>query len=210
MVQYVKFISKSRIEYPPVNKAGIMNYNKDTKRLEADGYKILEEVPKPIPADSHIEYQDMFDSVREVLIEPTEEQRFESLRSAKLAKYESNRDAFLAEPVFYKDLDWDSDLDQKINLGYKIGIMQEDEICTWVSADGITSMDCTKDDLKSILQLIVDKVTYVWQLKNPAIKREIMNAKTIEELEAVDIEYPQISKSDGSIMTFPTSESELE
>lgn len=210
MTKYVKFISESKIEYPPINKDGIINYNQDIHRLKMDGYKVLEEVSKPIPDDSHIEYQEFFDSVKEILIEPTEEQRFESLRSGKLAEYESNRDVFLAAPVFYKDLDWDSDLDQKTNLSFRLSVMKDDEVCTWVSADGVTSMECTKEDLSSILQLIADKSTYVWQLKNPKIKKEIFAATTVEELEAIDIEYPYQKVFDGSVMTFPTSESELE
>ena len=38
---YVKFISETKIEFPPKNKGSIINYDKAEKRLIADGYKLL-------------------------------------------------------------------------------------------------------------------------------------------------------------------------
>ena len=186
-----------------------MNYDKNFAQLEADGYKRLEKINTPIPADSYIEYQELFDTVKEILVEPSEEQRLNAAKSVRLQENERKRDEFLNAPVFYKDLDWDADLDQKINLAYKIDSMKEDETCVWVSADGMHSLNCTKEDLLNIFQLLVRKTTYVWQIKNPYIKNAILDAKTIEELNAIDINYQDILKIEGDSMVFTVDEHQI-
>ena len=47
MTKYAKFISDTKIEFAPVNKGGIINYNLDVDRMEQDGYKEFVEVEKP-------------------------------------------------------------------------------------------------------------------------------------------------------------------
>lgn len=46
-MDYVKYIDEKTIEYPPINKDGIINYNLDINQLTIDGYKQLVPVEKP-------------------------------------------------------------------------------------------------------------------------------------------------------------------
>lgn len=102
-MMYVKLIDNN-IEFPPVNKLdeGIMNYNLDTERLIADGYKPLTEVERPeTNRYYHIEYTESEDTITEVIVyDETQEEadareaqeRQEYLATLSLTK----REVFLA------------------------------------------------------------------------------------------------------------------
>ena len=47
MTKYVKFISDTKIEYAPINKDGIINYNLDVDRMKQDGYKEFVKIERP-------------------------------------------------------------------------------------------------------------------------------------------------------------------
>lgn len=116
----------------------------------------------------------------------------EKLEQAKQAKYSENetiRDAFLVEGVEYKEILWDSDLEQKLNISVQVSTMGDEDTVVWVAKDGVTSLECSKADLLAIGQLLTTMTAYVWQIKNPQIKTAIANATTIEEVEAIEIEY---------------------
>ena len=116
----------------------------------------------------------------------------EKLEQAKQAKYNENeaiRDAFLVSGVEYKDILWDSDLEQKLNISVQLSNMNDEDTVVWVAMDGVTSLECTKEDLTNIGALLTIMTAYVWQFKNPAIKQAIANAETIEEVEAIEIVY---------------------
>lgn len=189
MTKYVKFISNTEIEYPPKNKDGIINYDKNLSKLLQDGYKELIELKIKVPQDSHIEYRETKENIIEHLIEPTLEQRLWVAKSAKLQENDTKRDEYLNAAILYKDLYWDSDLDQKINLGYKLDTIGDNETCEWVCADGVHSLECTKEDIAMILDLLIKKTTYVWQFKNPMLKKQILGAQTVDELNKIEIEY---------------------
>lgn len=46
-MDYVKYIDEKTIEYPPINKDGIINYNLDINKLIEDGYRQLIPVDRP-------------------------------------------------------------------------------------------------------------------------------------------------------------------
>lgn len=126
------------------------------------------------------------------VVDNTEEYQQHELEYAKARKNALNvkiRDEFLNQPIEYKGILWDSDLDQKINLGYSIDKLSDDETISWFGADGISTLEATKEDLINILGLIVQKTTFVWQIRNPEIKTAINNAKNIAEVDAIDISY---------------------
>lgn len=114
------------------------------------------------------------------------------LELAKEAKYKENetiREQFLISGVVYKEILWDSDIEQKLNLSIQIPSMGDEDVVTWVAMDGITSLECTKADLMAIGQILTQMTAYVWQYKNPQIKTAIAEAETIEEVEAIEIVY---------------------
>ena len=116
----------------------------------------------------------------------------EKLEQAKQAKYKENetiREQFLVSGVEYKDILWDSDLEQKLNISVQLADMGDEDVVTWVAMDGVTSLECTKADLLAIGQLLTQMTAYVWQYKNPTNKTAIAEAETIEEVEAIEIVY---------------------
>lgn len=72
-MKYVKFISETQIEYPPINKDGIFNYNVNVELMLADGYKPLIEAEKP-QGEYTLTYRDDGDCITEVITVPTEEE----------------------------------------------------------------------------------------------------------------------------------------
>lgn len=118
-----------------------------------------------------------------------DEEKLEQAKQAKYNENESVREAFLLDGVVYKDILWDSDSDQKVNLMYAVSSLGEGETIVWVGKDGVSSLECTKEDLLAIGQLLTVKTAYVWQIRNPQIKMMIEAAETIEEVEAIEISY---------------------
>lgn len=119
----------------------------------------------------------------------TPEQKFQEAKQAKFAENETIRERFLVSGVMYNGLLWDSDIEQKLNISVQVASMGDEDTVTWVSMDGVTSLVCTKQDLLNIGALLTQMTAYVWQYKNPKIKTAINNAKTIEELDAIEIVY---------------------
>ena len=116
----------------------------------------------------------------------------ELLEDAKQAKYNENetiRDSFLVSGVTYKNILWDSDIEQKLNISIQVSNMGDSDTVIWVAMDGVTSLECTKQDLLNIGALLTQMTAYVWQFKNPEIKQAIANATTIEEVESIEIDY---------------------
>lgn len=116
-------------------------------------------------------------------------EKLEKAKQAKLQENETTREQFLVSGVEYKDILWDSDIEQKLNISVQVASMGDEDIVTWVAMDGVTSLECTKGDLLAIGQLLTQMTAYVWQYKNPMIKTAIAKAETIEEVEAIEIVY---------------------
>lgn len=110
-------------------------------------------------------------------------------KAAKLGENETVREQFLVSGVEYKDILWDSDIEQKLNISIQVSQVSDKDTIDWVAMDGITSLECTKEDLLNIGALLTQMTAYVWQYKNPTIKTMINNAQTIEEVNAIQIVY---------------------
>lgn len=139
----------------------------------------------------------------------------EKLEQARQAKYKENetiRDAFLVSGVTYKDILWDSDLEQKLNISVQLSTMGDGETVVWVAMDGVTAMECTKQDLINIGALLTTMTAYVWQFKNPAIKAAIAEAQTEEELNEIEIVYDmgEINEEIENEVSTDTTDSETE
>lgn len=117
------------------------------------------------------------------------EEQLEQAKQAKYAENETIRDAFLVSGVIYRDILWDSDIEQKLNISVQVANMDDEDVVTWVAMDGVTSLECSKEDLLNIGMLLTQMTAYVWQFKNPEIKTAINDAQSLEELEAIKIVY---------------------
>lgn len=115
----------------------------------------------------------------------------EELAKAKEAKMQENatkRDEHLLAGVVYKDVLFDSDTDQKINLQSYVPNMSDTDTVIWLGKDN-QPLECTKEDLMAIGGLIRGLTVQVWSVKNPAYVEAINNATTMEELNAINIDY---------------------
>lgn len=117
------------------------------------------------------------------------QKELEKAKEEKLKDNETIREQFLVSGVEYKDILWDSDIEQKLNISIQLSSMGDEDVVTWVAMDGITSLECTKADLLAIGELLTKMTAYVWQYKNPMLKTAINNAETIEELNTIEIVY---------------------
>lgn len=189
MTQYAKYISNTEIEFPPKNKGNIINYNLDYEQLIEDGYKEFIPAEKEIGKAYAITYVDLEDKVKEIATEIIPDPA-EVLAQAKQTKVNENdiaRDAALNQGVTYKDVLFDSDTDQKVNLLATVSTMSETEHIIWFGMDN-QPLNCSKEDLLNIGGLITQLHSFCWG-KNYQIKTAIEEASTVEEVEAIEINY---------------------
>lgn len=112
------------------------------------------------------------------------------LEKAKIDKISINdelRDMALMSGVVYKDVLFDSDTDQKVNLLAIITTMPDDDNIVWFGMNNEPLL-CSKADLIAIGELITELHAYCW-MRNAEIKQEIAEAETMEQLNEVDISY---------------------
>jgi len=120
----------------------------------------------------------------------TEEADLIELNNAKKIKIQENdtvRDEAINSGVLYKDVLFDSDTDQKVNLLAIVSTMGDEDVITWFGMDN-QPLECTKEDLINIGGLITALHSFCWG-KNAEIKAEINEAETIEEVEVIEIDY---------------------
>lgn len=89
-MKYAKFISKTKIEYPPLNKGNILNYNICESELLKDGYKPLQEGIMPDNEELTVTYEETEDKIIQHIVLPSEEelrekenQRIQGLKCTK-------------------------------------------------------------------------------------------------------------------------------
>ena len=124
----------------------------------------------------------------------------EQLEQAKLSKIGENdsaRDEALNAGVTYKDVLFDSDTDQKVNLLAVVTTMGDEETIVWFGKDN-QPLVCAKEDLINIGGLITQLHSFCWN-KNAEIKAEINYAQTIEEVEAIEIDY-SMEEEDATVV----------
>ena len=114
----------------------------------------------------------------------------EALEQAKETKVQENdraRDEALLSGVTYKDVLFDSDTDQKVNLLATVSMLQEGQTIVWYGMDN-QPLECDKEDLINIGGLITSLHSFCWN-KNALIKSEINQATTVIEVEEIEINY---------------------
>lgn len=115
------------------------------------------------------------------------EEKLADAKQVKVSENDTARDEALNGGVTYKGVLFDSDTDQKVNLLATVGSMSDEATVVWFGMDN-TPLVCTKEDLTNIGGLITQLHTFCWT-KNAEIKAEIGYASTIEEVEAIEIDY---------------------
>ena len=190
--RYAKLI-EGKIEDAPQNKDGVINYNLDVDLMIADGYKplIKAEIPQTIRM-YHFEYEEHENDITEIVVydETQEEADARILEQAKISKIQENdiaRDTALLSGVTYKNVLFDSDTDQKVNLLATVSSMDDEQTIVWYGMDN-QPLVCTKEDLINIGGLITSLHSFCWN-KNALIKTEINSATTIAEVEEIEISY---------------------
>lgn len=114
-------------------------------------------------------------------------EKLEQAKQLKIAENDNKRDEALNQGVEYKEVLFDSDTDQKVNLLAVVTTMGEEETIVWFGKDN-QPLVCSKEDLINIGGLITSLHSFCWN-KNAEIKAEINYATTIEELETIEIDY---------------------
>lgn len=105
----------------------------------------------------------------------------------KIIENDNLRDEALNKGVVYNNILFDSDTDQKVNLLATVSSISDTDTITWFGMNN-DSLICTKQDLINIGGLITQLHSFCWT-KNAEIKEQIKQAKTIEEVENIEIDY---------------------
>lgn len=118
---------------------------------------------------------------------PYEEYQLYKLKQDKIMLNEELRDSALYGGVTYQNVLFDSDTDQKVNLSETVRDMSDTDTITWFGMDN-TALLCTKADLLAIGEEIRNLTKFCWGM-NAYYKDLINQAETIEEVEAIEINY---------------------
>lgn len=191
MTLYAKFISNTQVEFPPKNKGNIINYNLNVEELLKDGYKEFIPATKEIGKAYNIVYIEVTSTIREIATEitPDPEVLLQQAKEAKIQENDIIRDEALNQGVEYKNVLFDSDTDQKVNLIAMVESMNASQKIIWFGKDN-QPLECTKQDLINIGGLITQLHSFCWS-KNYEIKQAINACQTIEELENIIIDYKE-------------------
>lgn len=163
----------------------IQNNNLITAKTEEALTRFYDNV-LPLPSDYEYDKYIVVDG--ELVLNPEYDALM--LERAKRQKTDENdvaRDNALNEGVVYKDVLFDSDTDQKVNLLAMVGAMSDEDTIIWYGMNNVP-LECTKLDLINIGGLITTLHSFCWN-KNAEIKQEINEAETIEEVNAIVINY---------------------
>ena len=188
---YAKYINEKQIEFAPKNKGNIINYNLNVEELTKDGYKPFIEAEKDPDKNYNIIYRDTETQIIEVAIEiiPDPVELLQQAKQQKIYENDTARDEALNSGVVYKEVLFDSDTDQKVNLLATISMMSDTNTIEWFGMNNY-SLICTKQDLLNIGGFITALHSYCWT-KNAETKEAIRNASTIEEVNNIVIDYNQ-------------------
>lgn len=136
-------------------------------------------------------HKDYYKIVNDEIIKKTDEEiaadELEKAKQTKVYENDYTRDSVINGGVVYKNVLFDSDTDQKVNL---IGISQEmsdTDTIVWFGKNN-DALECTKEDLENIGALITQLQTFCWT-RNAEIKHAISLAETIEEVTEIVIDY---------------------
>ena len=137
--------------------------------------------------DDYQEGKYIIDGVKLVFNEDWTTIELNNLKNKKILENDAKRELALNGGVEYKGVLFDSDTDQKINLLATISMLNDETTLLWFGMDN-TPLECSKQDLINIGGEITALHTFCWT-QNAEIKQEIENAKDIEDLNNIEINY---------------------
>lgn len=124
----------------------------------------------------------------EVILDPElDEKKLQEAKELKVQENDTARDEALLQGVTYKDVLFDSDTDQKVNLLATVSTMSDKDTITWFGKYN-QPLECSKQDLVDIGGLITMLHAFCWN-KNSQIKQQISLAKSVSEVEFIEITY---------------------
>lgn len=133
------------------------------------------------------ETQDEYILVGDEYLRTDDSKAVADAKNKKIKENDIARDIALNEGVTYRDVLFDSDIDQKINLLAKITIMSDEDTITWYGMDN-QALECTKGDLIAIGNKISDLHTFCWT-RNAELKETIGRARTVNGVNKIKIDY---------------------
>ena len=185
-MKYVKLIDGRQLENLTNDKA--MNYLDETE-LNNAGYKEFIPATKEQGQPYRYSYEEtatqIIEHVEEII--PSPEDLLKMAKEAKIQENDEKRDIALIAGVTYKNILFDSDTDQKVNLLAMVSAMSDDDKIVWYGMNN-EALECSKDDLIAIGAFITTLHSFCWQ-KNAEIKQLIAEAETIEAVNAIEIDY---------------------
>ena len=192
MKKFAKLINETSIEFPPKNKGNIINYNLNEEFLIQDGYKEF------VPAEKEVNksYKRIIEIATEIP-QPTPDEQLAQAKEAK--KQEASNKA--TEYIQSGEALYEYTLGKHIeatdgNIGkfaayavaYIKGQLAPLDTVIWNTKEDET-VELTQEQVSDILNGLGLVQANVWTVKYPAYLQQIEQASTIEELEAIEIDY---------------------
>lgn len=114
-------------------------------------------------------------------------------KKIKLSENIKKRDERLNAGIMYKNILFDSDTDQKVNLMAMASFMADDDTITWLGKNN-QPLNCTKEDLLNIGNLIVQLTSAIWGSDglNQYYINAINDCSTVEQVNNIVIDYDNI------------------
>lgn len=200
MKKYAKLINETAIEFAPKNKGSIINYNLNIEAMMVDGYKPFIPAEKEIGKAYNITYKETADAIEEIAEEipqPTPEELLEQ------AKKEKSKEASLKafEYIQSGKALFEFELDKHIEatdgniakmtayaLAYIAGQLAPDDTVVW-NTDESETVELTQADVSQILNGLGAIQADIWTIRYPEYLSQIALAETIDEVNAIIIEY---------------------
>ena len=178
-----------------------LNYQNDQERMDFiinynhnNGYKIYEILEeKKIWALLPNEIWD--ETKNQPIVDSNYELRLlDEAKKNKLNENIKKRDERLNAGIIYKNIIFDSDTDQKVNLLAMSSFMDDNDTIIWLGKEN-DPLNCTKEDLLNIGNIIAQLTSAMWG--NDGINQYYINTindcETIEEVNNIIIDYDNIS-----------------
>ena len=194
MKQFAKLISEHEVEFPPINKDGISNYNLAEDLLIADGYK--EYIPYgPYPEDGwySIYYVDDGSAIRELLELPSYEERLWKAKDTKKKEIDEKCELERENKGFYIMLHG-----QKCEFDTNYRTQSDLQAAALVTSTGATYpnwvtnnrvvLELTAEDIHAIFEKFFSYVSPLYSLQMGYLN-QLDAATTIEEVEAIEVDY---------------------
>lgn len=164
-------------------------------KIDSYSKKIFDGYTKEYPNIDYDDYNNnpnkyILDNNLDLILNPNyDSYLLEKAKKNKLTENQTKRDSRLVAGILYKNVLFDSDTDQKINILAKVSSMSDTDTQNWRGKDGVSYANCTKLELLELGGLIEELTTRIWDELNPNYINQINACLTVEEVNAIEINY---------------------